>query len=453
MDSPTDHRSRMAAAAILFTSAMTSAVRLGPLSTICYAVPYYSCRRADTPVLVMGVEDGPTTTSFRQRLKAVNVDRHVLAAAAALHNEWGRPRGPRRESEGGNGMVHLGSAYGVRPRFLAAASTEASIPPAGLPEVAVIGRSNVGKSSLLNVLTGSSGLARVSDKPGRTTQLCWFEVGKRGNPDAFYLVDMPGYGFALASEKSVEQWAELSAAYLRKRSTLKMVLVLIDSRVGMKLTDVQARGCTRAQWEKAPGRGTGRAFRLRPAPRRVASRTSSCALFGTPRPAPMPPDGLLTHPQMIEFLEQQTKVKYMVVMTKCDVAGPPQRLAQVAGLVQAGLKSTRRQVRSGRAGARVAPAGAAIAHARAIIGTRPTCTFFLRRCAQSLSSPALAKQASTIFSAGSFRPPPGAPTCCSSRGHQPAVGAAAGSRAGAWHQLQWGAHSVDAEAQNVDAEA
>jgi GTP-binding protein len=123
--------------------------------------------------------------------------------------------------------------------------------------VAVIGRSNVGKSSLLNVLTGSSGLARVSDKPGRTTQLCWFEIGKRGNPDAFYLVDMPGYGFALASEKSVEQWAELSAAYLRKRSTLKLVLVLIDSRVGMKLTDVQARrpaprgAAGQGAWERA----------------------------------------------------------------------------------------------------------------------------------------------------------------------------------------------------------
>jgi hypothetical protein len=230
------------AAMLLVTSALTSVVRLGQVSTMYCTVPYHSCRRADASLLAVGGEDGPLTTSFRQRLKAVTVDRQVLAAAEALHNEWGRPRGPRRESEGGKGMVHLGSAYGVRPRFVAAASTEASIPPASLPEVAVIGRSNVGKSSLLNVLTGSSGLARVSDKPGRTTQLCWFEVGKHGNPDAFHLVDMPGYGFALASEKSVEQWAALSAAYLRKRSTLKMVLVLIDSRVGMKLTDVQVRG-------------------------------------------------------------------------------------------------------------------------------------------------------------------------------------------------------------------
>jgi len=189
--------------------------------------------------------DGPSPTSFRQRLKAVPVDSQLVAQAESVHNEWGgaagRARSAKRESHGGWGMGHLGTAYAVRPRFVAAASTEASIPPEDLPEVAVIGRSNVGKSSLLNVLTGASGLARVSDKPGRTTQLCWFDIGRRGNPDCFHLVDMPGYGFALASESSVEQWAQLSAAYLKKRTTLKMVLVLIDSRIGLKQTDVQVR--------------------------------------------------------------------------------------------------------------------------------------------------------------------------------------------------------------------
>ena len=232
---------------------------------------------------------GGSAPSFRQRLRSAVVEPQVLAAARALHDEWGRPRGgpPRRETRGGRGMGHLGSAYGVRPRFLAAASTEESIPPEGRPEVAVIGRSNVGKSSLLNVLTGTAGLSRVSDKPGRTTQLTWFEVGRRSSADSFWLVDMPGYGFALASEAAVEAWARLSAAYLRKRSTIKLVLVLVDARVGLKPSDVQ----------------------------------------------------------MLQFLEAEARLPYLVVLTKADAAGPPQRIAQVAALVQSGLKSARRQLR------------------------------------------------------------------------------------------------------------
>ncbi|EOD04639.1 hypothetical protein EMIHUDRAFT_121578 [Emiliania huxleyi CCMP1516] len=98
---------------------------------------------------------------------------------------------------------------------------------------------------------------------------------------------MPGYGFALASEAAVEAWARLSAAYLRKRSTIKLVLVLVDARVGLKPSDVQ----------------------------------------------------------MLQFLEAEARLPYLVVLTKADAAGPPQRIAQVAALVQSGLKSARRQLR------------------------------------------------------------------------------------------------------------
>ncbi len=106
------------------------------------------------------------------------------------------------------------------------------LPPYSLPEVAFIGRSNVGKSSLINALTGRNALARVSNTPGRTQQLNFFNLGQQ-----IILVDMPGYGYAKAPKDLVAEWQKLIKHYLMGRPTLKRVYVLIDSRHGIKPND------------------------------------------------------------------------------------------------------------------------------------------------------------------------------------------------------------------------
>lgn len=118
--------------------------------------------------------------------------------------------------------------------FLKSAPTIEFLPDAVVPEVAFAGRSNVGKSSLLNALTGRNALARTSNTPGRTQELNFFDVG---NPLAFRLVDMPGYGFAKAPPKVVEKWKQLVRDYLRGRPVLHRTLVLVDSRHGLKQVD------------------------------------------------------------------------------------------------------------------------------------------------------------------------------------------------------------------------
>lgn len=102
-----------------------------------------------------------------------------------------------------------------------------------LPEVAFAGRSNVGKSSLINALTGRRQLARTSNTPGRTQQLNFFDLGNR-----LLLVDMPGYGFARVSKSTLQLWQNLIEHYLRGRPTLQRVYVLIDSRHGVKESDL-----------------------------------------------------------------------------------------------------------------------------------------------------------------------------------------------------------------------
>ncbi|WP_050803696.1 ribosome biogenesis GTP-binding protein YihA/YsxC [Citromicrobium sp. JLT1363] len=121
-----------------------------------------------------------------------------------------------------------------RVEFLLSAPQLKFLPDPTVPEVALCGRSNVGKSSLLNALTMRKGIARASVTPGRTQELNFFEVGE---PTQFRLVDMPGYGFAKAPKSVVEKWQGLVRTYLRGRSVLTRTLVLVDSRHGLKDSD------------------------------------------------------------------------------------------------------------------------------------------------------------------------------------------------------------------------
>jgi GTP-binding protein len=118
--------------------------------------------------------------------------------------------------------------------FLKSAPELKFLPDAALPEIAFAGRSNVGKSSLLNKLTNRNGLARTSNTPGRTQELNFFDVA---DPPVLRLVDMPGYGFAKAPKDVARKWRYLVNDYLRGRAVLKRALLLIDSRHGIKDVD------------------------------------------------------------------------------------------------------------------------------------------------------------------------------------------------------------------------
>jgi GTP-binding protein len=120
--------------------------------------------------------------------------------------------------------------------FLKSAPALRFLPDPEVPEVAFAGRSNVGKSSLLNRLANRTGLARTSNTPGRTQELNFFDVGA---PLRFRLVDMPGYGFAKAPRDVVRKWRHLINDYLRGRAVLKRALVLVDARHGLKEVDLE----------------------------------------------------------------------------------------------------------------------------------------------------------------------------------------------------------------------
>jgi len=130
-------------------------------------------------------------------------------------------------------LVEVGRRlFAGEARFVAGASTAGTLPGDTLPEIAFAGRSNVGKSTLVNALTGRRMLARTSNTPGRTRQINFFDLGAR-----LMLVDLPGYGYAEASKIEVRRWTALLRSYLQTRAALRRVCLLIDSRHGIKEAD------------------------------------------------------------------------------------------------------------------------------------------------------------------------------------------------------------------------
>ena len=142
------------------------------------------------------------------------------------------------EPDDGNGAAALeaGRLAFARPwRFVMGVSSITQLPPASGIEIAFAGRSNVGKSSLINALTGQGTLARTSNTPGRTQELNFFTAD-----DGIVIVDMPGYGYARAPKANVDAWTRLVFDFLRGRANLRRVYVLIDARHGVKANDREA---------------------------------------------------------------------------------------------------------------------------------------------------------------------------------------------------------------------
>ena len=141
------------------------------------------------------------------------------------------PGGDRDTQEAG--LIEAGRLLFAREiTFMRGAVDLETLPPFGLPELAFAGRSNVGKSSLINALCGRSTVARTSNTPGRTQELNFFDVSGR-----LILVDMPGYGFASAPKDKVDAWTRLIKGFLRGRPTLRRCILLVDSRHGIKDND------------------------------------------------------------------------------------------------------------------------------------------------------------------------------------------------------------------------
>lgn len=137
------------------------------------------------------------------------------------------------ESEFSDEQIEKGRLLFAAPiDFVMGVVTLATLPSADFPEVTFAGRSNVGKSSLINALTNRKNLARASNEPGRTRELNYFNLNEQ-----LFLVDIPGYGYARASKTDIARWTKLTLNYLRGRPTLKRVFLLIDSRRGVMPAD------------------------------------------------------------------------------------------------------------------------------------------------------------------------------------------------------------------------
>ena len=130
-------------------------------------------------------------------------------------------------------LEHGRKLFELECRFVAGATSIDVLPPPNFPEIAFAGRSNVGKSSLINALTRHNALARTSRTPGRTQQINFFELR-----NSLMLVDLPGYGYARASKKKISTWTDLIHAYILGRPNLRRLCLLIDSRHGIKNSDI-----------------------------------------------------------------------------------------------------------------------------------------------------------------------------------------------------------------------
>ena len=148
-----------------------------------------------------------------------------------VHHETRGPRLDAEDFETGR-LLFAGSC-----NFIAAANSMKALPPVSLPEICFAGRSNVGKSSLVNALTGRRMLARTSQTPGRTRQLIFFALANR-----LQLVDLPGYGYAAAPKADIKAWTGLTRKFLAGRPSLQRVFLLIDSRRGVGRADQEIMG-------------------------------------------------------------------------------------------------------------------------------------------------------------------------------------------------------------------
>jgi GTP-binding protein len=153
----------------------------------------------------------------------------VDGATVDDHEAHGRPDLNAAELEAGRLL------FAGRTEFVAGVTSPDSFPPLEMTEIAFAGRSNVGKSSLVNALVGQNALARVSRTPGRTQQLNFFRIGGK-----LMLVDLPGYGYASAGRSTARAWGALIQHYFRVRPTLRRVLLLLDSRHKPKVSDLAA---------------------------------------------------------------------------------------------------------------------------------------------------------------------------------------------------------------------